>query len=252
MRHTDLGCPEQQQVGKDPIETTWIDHLPADARRRNQLGEPILFSSKPAAFGALVSQPAGSPAESELGSGVIGLKFTQPPQRYDPQSICTAGLRAVPKSGLMLRSAAHACRPLPGARTSSQTVEGLQHVNMKALGRRAGPGERLASHPLVSQSRSPRKPEVKAAAASSVESAKSAQGRNEGTSGSFSFSGGAQGFAPQHAARGGIVATHSATAGVKRHHGDASPTDNGAGPSKRKKKKKKKVQKEEAGRFSFK
>ena len=84
MRHTDLGCPEQEKVENDPIETTWIDYLPADVRRRNQLGEPILFSSKPAAFGALVSQPAGSFAESELGGGVKGLTFTQPPQRCDP------------------------------------------------------------------------------------------------------------------------------------------------------------------------
>ena len=75
----------QEEVGNDHVQTEWMDHLPADARRRNQLGVPLLFSSKPAAFGSLVAQPANGPAESEAGveNGVAGLTFTQPLQRCD-------------------------------------------------------------------------------------------------------------------------------------------------------------------------
>eukprot|EP01043_Picozoa_sp_COSAG02_P064111 COSAG02_NODE_9278_length_2269_cov_1.312903_2_plen_155_part_00 len=154
----------------------------------------------------------------------------------------------------MLRSAVHVCRPLPGAHASSQATEGLQHVNMKAVERQVGAGrnahERLVAHPLMS--RPPRKPKVNAAGAASVESVKSTQGHNKGVAASFSFSGAAQGFAPQHTARGGLASTNSAAAGGKRHHGHASATDSGDKTKKKKKKKKKKKTSVDDGRFSFK
>ena len=165
--------------------------------------------------------------------------------------MCIAAFRSLPDSGLVLRSAAHVCRPLPEAHASSQAMEGLQHVNMKAVEGRVEAGrdahEWLAAHPLVSQS--PRKPDANAAGAAPEESVQSARGRNGGASAAFSFSGAAQGFAPKHAARGGLASASSTTAGAKRQHSDASPTDGGKRNHKRKKKKSKSVS---DGRISFK
>ena len=158
--------------------------------------------------------------------------------------MCIAAFRSLPDSGLVLRSAAHACRPVPEAHASSQAMEGLQHVNMKAVEARVEAG---FTHLLVSQS--PREPDANAAGAAPEESVQSARGRNGGASAAFSFSSATHGFAPKHAARGGLASTSYATAGAKRQHSDASPTDGRERNHKRKKKKSKSVS---DGRFSFK
>lgn len=66
------------------VDVAWVDRLPADAQRRNQLGKPLLFSTKPAAFGELVVPTRGDYPSAVMDSetNVVGLEFIQPVQRY--------------------------------------------------------------------------------------------------------------------------------------------------------------------------
>ena len=181
----------------------------------------------------------------------------------DPSHAFVVRMCALALESPVCRSA-HVCRPLPGARAGSQATQGLQNVNLlgvaaaEAAGRDGG--ARLAAHPLLKQSASSgkggggKRKSSATAAGGSGGAGSGGGGGGGGSATSFSFSSGAQGFAPAQHARGGLSSSPSGL-GRKRAADGGGGTDDGGGGGGGKKKKKKKKKKGADGaseRFSFK